>query len=508
MQQRTHSLVKKSTRLKNLLQAASKPNGIDHKHSLPGKVQLGALRTGKHARLASNPTILKDTNFLDRKLNGSQHDLPVTSKVLHSRLKKVAPLSLQASFCDLKFGDSVAVLSPTKRLPAVASLATLTGASGSLDSRPGKDAILDSNGEVTQKIQLSLKMIDLALQKFAASDLEGLVIVLDEVEHACLTYQARILISGFYQLYSSVLLDLGEYVKCVQTAKRLITDAEKQEDYSSMLFCYETAGQALTKLKYFEEALKCYFMMLKVSLKVHNLNKELLAYDKIGFGYFHLNEMDKSEYFHCRMVEGKTEPADSKLRNLQFNKQRVTQLELAMKTKPNSLDLVPDEDLNDLVSIFFEPMAVDPKYREMDEKKRNALMPTELFQQSNRRVGNVKVYSNDSSLQNLYKSSTSRKPTNRPQATLAHLSANRSVGIFDAVSAQSSKHHFRFTKFGRDLKTTNRKRIKQALMEYKELLHHASTKVVNVTNFMLSKQSVGGISSMGVAFKQMGRMLN
>lgn len=501
-QPKKYSLVKKVNRLKHILESSTKGKERDSPQQTSQAFHFPLLSGSKHRKQPSDPGAIKHLDYSGHQLDRSNSNSASKPKILKGMLKPSLGMYIPGSLSMLRGGNSFAGLQTLKNLPAASSLASLSKLDQSSQSIRQREPILDSNGEVTQKIQLAIEMVALGLQKLAEGDLEGLVIVLDEMEHSCLTYQARTLVSGFYQLYSCTLLDLGEYVKCVHTAKRLITDAEKLEDHASMLFCYEIAGEALTKLKYFEEALKCYFMMLKISLKLHKQNKELLAYDKIGMGYFHLNEMDKSEYFHRKMVEGKTEPLDSKLRNLQFNKQRAAQLELAMKTKPNSLDLVPDEDLNDLLSIFFEPMAVDPKYREFDEKRRIALMPTELFQQANRRVGNVKVYSNDNSLLSLVKSSSSRKPTNRPQATLAHLSANRSVNIFDAVSAQHSKHHFRFLKFGRDLKHTNKRRIKQCLVEYQEMLEDAITRVVNVTNFVLSKPSVTAITSLGMAFKQ------
>ena len=164
------------------------------------------------------------------------------------------------------------------------------------------------------------------------------------------------------------------------------------------------------------------------------------------------------------MIEGDYEPDDSNLWRLQFILPTWYTSNKSENSKRDS-----SEELKKIAMIFYKPMAVNEKYHSIDQRKRKAL---EYMDQSAtvRWVGNVKVYSEDPDMQRVVRAGYIRKPTNCPIANLAHLSANRSLDIFDAVSGKDLRNNFRFVKYGRNLTHRNKNRVIQALNNFKTQL--------------------------------------
>ena len=318
----------------------------------------------------------------------------------------------------------------------------------------------DPDGDVTTKTTLCQSMTELALSYTNQKLWDNLLLVMEEIEANCLTYQARPLVSGFYKVYATILLELSEYARCLIMGKKMLADCSKVDDYPGMLFAYEKIGEAYSAAQNFEESLRCFFLMLKVALKLRDYRKELSAYDKIGLQYFNLNQMDRGEYFHMRMVDCRLEKDDSILRNMHF-----------ARADGSKFGEMLEEDLQDLAAVFFEPMAVDAKYRGFDEKRRKIIAYMDEVQNPIRRVGNIKFYTSidtaaELGFERLAKASYGRKPTNCPLASLAHYSANRSVKVLDSVSGSDPKGTFRFLRFGKQLRPSSRKLVQLALQEY------------------------------------------
>ena len=251
------------------------------------------------------------------------------------------------------------------------------------------------------------------------------------------------------------------------------------KDYSALLFSYEKMGEAFSKIKNFEESLRNYFMMLKVALFKKNYKKELTAYDKIGIQYFNLNQLDRGEYFHTKMLEGRIESDDSNLRKLSIIPNTIKiqdSWQLSKQPEPEQ------QDLEDLAMMFFEPMAVNPKYRELDARKKKAFEYHDNLKNPVRRIGNVKVFGQSQEHMKILRAGYTLKPTNCPLANLAHLSANRSIMVFDAISGAENKGLFRFLKFGKQFNSYNRKTIWEALKEFKLVLDGCQKKVIRATD--------------------------
>lgn len=335
--------------------------------------------------------------------------------------------------------------------------------------------IFDLHGELADKLKLASKMVDLAMEYYKKKQYESIILIMDEVEANCLTTRSRDLTTAFYKAYAIVLLQLSEYSKCVVIGKRLVSESMRNRDLKSLLCAYETLGEACSHSKLFEESLRNYFMMLKVALKIRDYKKELVAYDKVGMQYFNLNQLDRSEYFHTKMLEGKIEPESS-------NKRKLAVLPDAMPLLDGSLNInlaeIEVQEIDELAMIFFEPMAVDPKYRELDEKKKKVFEYMDKQKNPIRRIGNVKVFGQSPQQVKITRSGYTLKPTNCPISNLAHLSANRSVKVFDAVSSRGSKDSFRFLKFGKQFPAYNRKILWQALIDLKLYLIECQGKLI------------------------------
>lgn len=361
----------------------------------------------------------------------------------------------------------------TSRSQVNISAAEKTGIGNFLNPIIG--GILDIQGEIGGKLEAGSKMVDLAFEYYRKKQYESIIIIMEEFEASCLVYQLKNLVTGFYRAYTSILLELSEYSKCIIVCKKLLTEGMYSKDYQAIMNAYEKMGESFSKMKEFEDSLRNYFMMLKVALFIKDYKKELLAYDKIGLQYFNLNQLDRGEYFHKKMLEGKLEPDGSNLRKLSVIPNSVKILEGWHSSKPIEQE---EQDLEELAMVFFEPMAVDPKYRELDLKRRKAFEYQDNLKNPIRRVGNVKVYGQSPDHIKIARAGYTLKPTNSPLSTLAHLSANRSVKVFDAISGTDNKGFFRFLKFGKQFTPYNRKAVSNAIAELKLVILDCQKKLI------------------------------
>lgn len=345
---------------------------------------------------------------------------------------------------------------------------------------PVLGGILDLQGEVAAKLEAASKMTDLAVDYHRKKQYESIVIILEELEASCLVFSLKNLVTSFYKAYATVLLELSEYSKCILVAKKLLSEGIYSKDYSSMMAAYEKMGEAHSKMKEFEESLRNYFMMLKVALFKKDYKKELVAYDKIGLQYFNLNQLDRGEYFHKKMLEGKIEPDGSNLRKLSVIP--TTSKVVDSWISSPQIEQEP-QDLEELAMVFFEPMAVDPKYRDLDQKKKKAFEYQDNLKNPIRRIGNVKVFGQSPEQIKIVRSGYTLKPTNCPLSTLAHLSANRSIKVFDAISGTDNKGLFRFLKYGKQFNSYNRKAVLTALEDFKVTILECQKRVIRAPDF-------------------------
>lgn len=87
-----------------------------------------------------------------------------------------------------------------------------------------------------------------------------------------------------------------------------------------LISCYKGLGKCYQFLKQYSLALVYFTKLLQCSWMQNDKNNELLAYDYIGMQYYYLGDLEKSKYYHLKMVNGETEPKDSTILKLGVNK--------------------------------------------------------------------------------------------------------------------------------------------------------------------------------------------
>lgn len=306
--------------------------------------------------------------------------------------------------------------------------------------------IYDPQNYVLSRCLLATKMISLAKQYISTNNLDSLILLMEEMEKHCLTTHAQSLRLAFYLSYGQILIHLSEYARAIQILRILLKLSFQAGDQGTMTSAYLHLGDCYASEQRSEEALRMYFLMLKIALRLGDFAKELRAYDRIGKQYFNLNVMDRAEYFYLRVVEGRVESEDSNLRRLQY-----------IKAIPGYQDDVVEESLEDLADVFFEPMAVDIKYRGFDERRRQQLHYEDNSSSKKiRRVGNVIAFPEqswdlDPALSKLSHGTYGRRPVNLPLSSLVHHSANRAIKVFDSSASIDTKGGlFRFPYAGRN----------------------------------------------------------
>lgn len=116
--------------------------------------------------------------------------------------------------------------------------------------------------------------------------------------HAKLAYQSQ-------NVFKAIIL----YRNCKKTASSVKLYKIIGSCFKGLGFCFQFLKQYSLSLIYFTKFLQC-------SWHLKDQNKELLAYDLIGLQYYYLGEIEKSRYYHLKMVSGEVEPENSTLLKL------------------------------------------------------------------------------------------------------------------------------------------------------------------------------------------------
>ena len=325
----------------------------------------------------------------------------------------------------------------------------------SLDSSLCGDAS-NPKGGAGQRLQLCLKLCALCREYLAADKLANLPIVLEEMEKHCSPLEEYEVAMWFLTMQSRVLLVLGEYQNSALASKKLKRAARLQEDLKTVTFCHRIAGESKLKLQQFEGALKSFFLMLQCSLQTGDLRAESKAYDFISTAYFGLHQMDRSEYFHRKFVDGQVADPGSDLRKMHRAK--------PARCSPQPDDSSDDGDLEVLQATYFEPLAADPK-----RKARAGTRPyPSLFVAA---VGNGRRGLRE--CLDLGRPGLGGAPTTLPHARLTHLSANRSPRAFEAATRDNEPHckpQFRLVKFGAAVSSPRKAEVFAHIEEFERRL--------------------------------------
>lgn len=92
--------------------------------------------------------------------------------------------------------------------------------------------------------------------------------------------------------------------------------AEQNTLYVEKMHAYQRLGKCHQLLRNYKEALICFKKMLELAWENNLRAEELLAYDFIAMQYYYLGDVERSAYYHDRMVSGKYEAKTSPARAL------------------------------------------------------------------------------------------------------------------------------------------------------------------------------------------------
>lgn len=107
-----------------------------------------------------------------------------------------------------------------------------------------------------------------------------------------------------------------DLVKAERIFKQYKLLCETYNLLSNKATAYKNLGKCAQEKQNYRSALNYFIKMLQFAWLCNNQDHELYAYDLIGLQYFYLGDVDKSTYFHHRVVVGKIEEETSNIRQI------------------------------------------------------------------------------------------------------------------------------------------------------------------------------------------------
>ena len=320
----------------------------------------------------------------------------------------------------------------------------------------------NDSGDEYLKMKMCGMMTSLSLEYLSESKYEDMLVVLHTIDINLYTECIWDIHVDFTVSYISILIELNEYTKCEEVCNRMVDRCVKKEDLKTLVVVFDLLAKTFYRLMDFPRALRAYYMLLKISLKVRDHRNEADCYEKIGLVYFNMNQMDKAEYFHRKMINGFTEPEDSMARKKTIIKQVVGNANSTVKNR--FVNQLVEDEVADMEGIFFEPLGVEEKYKGISDKKRSTIELMDSLE-GKRRIGSVEVYANTIQMETVARMGLIKKPTNVTHSSISYASTNRGIQVFDSLSAKDSSKMsgFRFWKYGKTLALNSRSIIGQLL---------------------------------------------
>lgn len=302
----------------------------------------------------------------------------------------------------------------------------------------------------------------------------GFLQYMDRMELLCSSGTMWKITVQYYKTFLIALFEMGEYYKIESIAKRLLAKCRVKEDQNQMMYCHEMLAKVSSKQNNHAGALKYYFKVLKTALRLKNYTKELKCYDKIGMMYFHLNKVEKAEYYHRRMMESKIEGDKSNLRSLPFKKQDPKKLEKYLASKQVNKRLPSDSETSDdnNSELFYAPVK-EPKRKEILRAGYSSIQNDSGF--DGKVVGNVNIFAKNTMTEKMYIAHYYKRIVNLQNSSLTHKSTNRALDNHDSnccANKNKDLKDYRFRKYYSKIGNGNHRRIHHSMMSLKKMIDH------------------------------------
>lgn len=156
-----------------------------------------------------------------------------------------------------------------------------------------------------------------------------------------------------------------------------------------LISCYKGLGRCFQYLKQYSLALTYFSKMLQCSWKLNDKDHEILAYDLIGMQFYYMGDLEKSKYYHQRMVDGELEPESSNVRKLAV----INFLHKKTKSSIRDLNKLHENPLNQFTENLLDSSDEAFQLPNPNNTKRNASEPDLkkfLFPGKNRSINQKK----------------------------------------------------------------------------------------------------------------------
>jgi len=196
-------------------------------------------------------------------------------------------------------------------------------------------------------------------------------------------------VSVYLMKYFSKMLNLyNEYGNARNLNKTAFFMAKNNNLPQLMMTLHKRMGKFYRKLKITRLALKHFLRMLDMAWFLNNEQYEFLAYDEIGLCFYYLNEIDKANFYHLKMLEGDREPKESMARELGILKIKTMLANQARSSEDNLLNLSKEssEDEEELLFSEMKPRILDKKDKKC-QLEMNIFMK-KRFEKSNENLQN------------------------------------------------------------------------------------------------------------------------
>lgn len=126
-----------------------------------------------------------------------------------------------------------------------------------------------------------------------------------------------------YKFFAKILTIYSDNVNARNLYKNSFAIAKANRLPHLLMTLHKRMGILSRKVGKNKVALKHFLRMLDLSWYLNNEQYEFLAYDDIGISFYYLNELEKANFYHMRMIKGEKEPLDSIERHLSNYKIKI-----------------------------------------------------------------------------------------------------------------------------------------------------------------------------------------
>ena len=164
-----------------------------------------------------------------------------------------------------------------------------------------------------------------------------------------------------------------QFSKAIYTVHKALVISYTLEDKEMVLKSYKVLGDINNRLNNPNVAMNFYTKYLMYALILNNKSAEISGYDFLGLQYFHLDQIDKSNSFHNKMMEGDIEKRDSDVKkNARQNIKKLEErINFVLKIDPKFAKINKYISFVNLLTEAFKPQLFEINKDELEQRPLN-----------------------------------------------------------------------------------------------------------------------------------------